>query len=223
MTKLRLILVDDHTVLRAGIRAILEKQPDLEVVAEADSASTALQLVREHQPDVILLDLSLPGGGSLALIERLAAQEPRTHVLVLTMHDEPAYARAALAAGATGYVVKTISEQDLVAAVRAVSCGKVLVDLDDEKSSAVFASTSPLTDSRRRLAAARLSEREAEVLRLLGQGHSNQSVAEQLDLSPKTVATYRARIAEKLGLRTTADFVRYARETGLLDTNRDLT
>jgi len=223
VTKIRLILVDDHTVLRAGIRAILEKQPDLEVVAEADSASAALQLVREYQPDVILLDLSLPGGGSLALIERLAAQEHRTHVLVLTMHDEPAYARAALAAGATGYVVKTISEQDLVAAVRAVNCGKVLVDLDDEKSSAVFGSTSSLNDSRRRLAAARLSEREAEVLRLLGQGHSNQSVAEQLDLSPKTVATYRARIAEKLGLKTTADFVRYARETGLLDTNRDLT
>lgn len=217
MSRTRLMLVDDHTVVRAGLRALFDRQEDMQVVAEADSAAEALRQAAAAQPEVVLLDLTLPGGGSLDVIGPLLKLRPPPRVLVLTMHDDPAYARSALAAGASGYVVKTVSELDLLAAVRAIRRGQVFVDLDDEaKTAGVFAPGAPTAARSRTAAVARLSEREREVLRLLGQGHTNQAIAERLDISPKTVATYRARISEKLGLRTTADFVRYASDTGLL-------
>jgi DNA-binding NarL/FixJ family response regulator len=213
MDKTRLMLVDDHKVLRSGLRALIHQQPDLEVVAEADSTREARALVETKHPDLVILDLTLPGGGSLELIGELVERGPLPRVMVLSMHNDPAYARAALGAGATGYVVKTVSEEDLLAAIRAVRRGKAVVDLDDEaRTASVFG----VGGSQSIHATAGLSEREREVLTLLGHGHTNQSVAEQLDISPKTVATYRARIAEKLGLKTTADFVRYATDTGLL-------
>jgi len=156
----------------------------------------------------------------LPLIEKLSEQEAAPRVLVLTMHNEPAYVRAALAAGAGGYVVKTIGEQQLLAALRAVRRGQVVIDLDDEsRTASVFASLVPRAARGAATRGIRLSARELQVIRLLGQGHSNQAVAEKLDLSPKTVATYRARIGEKLGLKTTADFVKYATDTGLLGTS----
>lgn len=210
MSKTRVMLVDDHGVLRAGLKALLDAQPDLEVVAEAGTAAAALPLVRERCPDVLVLDLTLPGGGSMPLAETLSG-EGGPKILVLTMHDDPAYVRAALAAGATGYVVKTVREQELLDAVRAVARGRVVIDLDDAAKTARVH-----TEIGRPGSGARLSERELEVLALLGRGHSNQEVAEKLDISPKTVATYRARIAEKLGLRSTAEFVRYAADNGLL-------
>lgn len=215
MAKIRLMLVDDHTVVRAGLRALLDRQADMEVVAEADSAAAAFSQAVLARPEVVLLDLTMPGGGSLDLVARLIKLDAAPHVLVLSMHDDPAYARSALAAGATGYVVKTISQQDLLAAVHAVRRGQVFVDLDDHAKTASVFSAAGLA-GRRSLdsVGAKLSEREMEVLRLLGRGHTNQAVAEQLDISPKTVATYRARIADKLGLKTTADFVRYAADTG---------
>lgn len=218
MAKIRLLLVDDHTVMRAGLRALFDRQSDMEVVAEAGSAIEALVQARATEPDVVILDLTLPGGGSLELIGKLLALGTKPRVLVLSMHDDPAYARSALAAGASGYVVKTVREPDLIAAVRAIRRGQVFVDLDDEERTAsVFGPAGLLGSGGGAVAAGKLSERELEVLRLLGQGHTNQAVAERLDISPKTVATYRARIAEKLGLKSTADFVKYAADTGLLD------
>lgn len=214
MSKTRIMLVDDHAVLRAGLRALLDKQPDLEVVAEASTAAEALAGAARNQPDIIVLDLTLPGGGSLDLLGKLRAPANAPRILVLTMHDDPAYARAALAAGATGYVVKTISEQDLLAAMRSVQRGRLIVDLDDETKTASVLGQSVMGMSG--ISAGKLSDRETEVLKLLGQGHTNQTVAEILDISPKTVATYRARIGEKLGLKSTADFVKYASNTGLL-------
>ncbi len=218
MDRIRLLLVDDHTVVRAGLRALFDRQPNMEVVAEAGTAAEAMDRARTALPDVVLLDLTLPGGGSLELIGRLRHLNRKVHVLVLSMHDEPAYARSALAAGASGYVVKTVRETDLLAAVRALCRGPVFGDLDDEARTAAVFGPAGLPRARGgHPATGRLSERELEVLRLLGQGHTNQAVAEQLDISPKTVATYRARIAEKLGLKTTADFVKFAADTGLLD------
>ncbi len=153
----------------------------------------------------------------MSVIQALRHWQAPPRVLVLTMHDDPAYARAALAAGAAGYLVKTVSEQDLLAAVRAVRRGQVVVDLDNEaRTAGVFGNPGPGISGRGPSPLCSLSEREQEVLRLLGQGHTNQAVADQLDLSAKTVATYRARIAEKLGLKTTADFVRFASDNGLL-------
>jgi len=217
MKNIGLMLVDDHAVLRAGLRMLVENEPDMQVVAEAGSTVEALPLVAAANPDLLLLDLTMPGGGSLALIETLAAQPTAPRVLVLTMHNEPAYVRAALSAGAAGYVVKTIGGPDLVAAIRAVHRGQLFVDLDDEERTArLFGSLGPRGAGHRPLPAAKLSARELAVLRLLGQGFTNQAVADQLDLSPKTVATYRARIAGKLGLKTTVDFVKYAADIGLL-------
>lgn len=218
MPKNRLLLVDDHTVLRAGLRALFDRQDDMEVVGEAGSGAEALSQARATRPDVVLLDLTLPGGG-LELAGKLLALEPRPHVLVLTMHDDPAYARAALAAGAAGYVVKTIREQDLLAAIRAICRGQLFIDLDDEvRTASVFGGGGVPGTRGGHPAIGKLSSRELEVLRLLGQGHTNQAIAEQLEISPKTVATYRARIGEKLGLKTTADFVRFAADTGLHET-----
>ncbi len=217
MDKARLMLVDDHKVIRSGLRQLINQQPDLEVVAEADTIRQARTLVDSEQPDLVVLDLTLPGGGSLELIQELVERGPVPRVLVLSMHNDPAYARAALGAGATGYLVKTVSEEDLLAAIRAVRRGKAFVDLDDEARTAnVFGSGGSQSFNAPSEATVGLSQREREVLRLLGHGHTNQSVAEQLDISPKTVATYRARIGDKLGLKSTADFVRYATDTGLL-------
>lgn len=217
MDKTRLMLVDDHKVLRSGLRALINRQSDLEVVAEAGNAADARKLVESVRPEVVVLDLTLPGGGSLELISELVEQDLLPRVLVLSMHNDPAYARAALGAGATGYVVKTVSEEDLLAAIRAVRRGKAVVDLDDEaRTASVFGAGGVETTRGPARAVVGLSPREREVLLLLGQGHTNQAIAVKLDISPKTVATYRARLAEKLGLKTTADFVRYAADTGLL-------
>lgn len=216
MSKTRVMLVDDHTVVRAGLKALLDGQADLEVVAEAGTAADAAVLARDRRPDVLVLDLNLPGGGSLPLAEKLAGTLGGPKVLILSMHDDPAYVRAALAAGATGYVVKTVREQELLAAVRAVRLGQLVVNLGDEtKTAAVFGYLGPSKGARP--AAAHLSDREAAVLNLLGRGHTNQEVADLLELSPKTVATYRARIGEKLGLRTTAEFVKFVTATGSPD------
>jgi two-component system response regulator NreC len=217
VSKIRVMLVEDHTVVRAGLRMLIDGQPDMETCADAESAAVAEPLVATQTPDVLLLDLTLPRGGSLPLVESVMDLEPAPRVLILTMHNAPAYVRAALAAGATGYVVKTIREQDLLNGIRAVHQGQVFVDLDDNaRTASVFGSLAPLGPTGQALLPVKLSGREVEVLRLLGQGNTNQSVAERLDLSPKTVATYRARIAEKLGLKTTVDFVKYANDTGLL-------
>lgn len=215
MNKTRIMLVDDHNVLRAGLRLLIDAQDDMEVVAEADDCGKVLRLVEEFHPDVVVFDLTLPGGPSLPVVERLTARDAAPRVLMLTMHDDPAYVRAALGAGAKGYVVKSISEQDLLQAIRSVQRGRLVVDLDDEALTAKVFQTPGQHASVVRAAAAKLSDREVEVLRLLGMGHSNQNIAEQLDLSPKTVATYRARIGEKLGLRTTAEFVKYSIDTGM--------
>jgi DNA-binding NarL/FixJ family response regulator len=215
--KARLMLVDDHKVLRAGLRALISKQPDFDVVAEADTAQEARALASAMPLDAVVLDLTLPGGGSLELISDLVEQGPLPRVLVLSMHNDPAYARAALGAGATGYVVKTVREEDLVAAIRSVKRGKAMVDLDDEiRTASVFGLGGPQAVRGPAHATVGLSPREREVLCLLGHGHANTLIAEKLDISAKTVATYRARIGEKLGLKTTADFVRFAADTGLL-------
>lgn len=217
MTKAKVMLVDDHALLRAGLRALLDRQDDLQVVAEASNVREALTLVARERPDLLILDLTMPGGGSLEFLKRIQQEKLAARVLVLSMHDDPAYARAALAAGALGYLVKTISEQDLLGAIRSVRRGHLIVDLDDEdKTQSVFRSATPLSRSKAETAVAKLSERETEVLILLGQGHTNQSVADHLDISPKTVATYRARIGEKLGLKSTPEFVKYVLDTGLI-------
>lgn len=216
MSRIRVMLVDDHTVLRAGLRLLVNHQPDMEVVAEAERATEIVPRATDAQPDVVVLDLSLPGGSTLPIIDSLGKLENLPRVLVLTMHDDAAYVRAALSAGAVGFIVKTIGEAELLQAIRAVMRGQVVIDLDDDVRTAEVFQSIVSDRTGRPGKSGRLSVRELEVLRLLGEGHTNQAAAERLDLSPKTVATYRARIGEKLGLKSTPDFVRYAVDMGLV-------
>ena len=212
--KTRVVLVDDHAMVRAGVRLLLNSQADLEVVGEAGQAAEVLPVARQLQPDVVVLDLSLPGGPSLPLVRELQSIASHPQVLILSMHDDPAYVRAALGAGARGYVVKTLKVDDLLQAIRDVARGRLVIDLDDpELTASIFQRVG--RGRPHEVGRSRLSQREEQVLRLLSQGHSNLKISEQLDLSPKTVATYRARLGEKLGLKTTADFVRYANDVGL--------
>lgn len=216
MTKIKVMLVDDHTIVRAGLRALFDRQIDMAVVAETETVQGAAAIIEANRPDVLVLDLTLPGGGSLDLIRLLRARAVSAKILVLSMHDDPAYARSALGAGASGYVVKTIGELDLLAAVRAVNRGRIFIDLDDQtKTASVYSADARSARGAKGGSIAQLSEREHEVLALLGRGHSSQDIAERLDVSPKTVATYKARIGEKLGLKTTAEFVKYSHDNGL--------
>jgi DNA-binding NarL/FixJ family response regulator len=218
MTRIRVFIADDHAVLRAGLRMLLGAQPDMEVVGEAADGDEAVRAVVETRPDVALVDLTMPGSGGLKAIERIRQESPRTRVLVLTMHDGPAYLRAALAAGSSGYVVKSAADAELLSAIRTVHRGRTVVD------PALAALLVQSAYGRKPVggrgsgggAASLLSPREREVLDLVAQGHTNQQTADRLGLSVKTVETYRSRLVEKLGLRSRADLVRYALDSGLL-------
>lgn len=217
MAKIRVVLADDHAVLRAGLRMLINAQPDLEVVGEAADSHEALAQVRLLNPDVLTLDLTMPGGSSIKMMERLRQECPQTRVVVLTMHDDPAYLRAVLAAGGSGYVVKTAADTELLTAIRAIFRGRIWVDLqhNESKGPAVLGGGAA-SGPPRKTGEASLSQREREVLVLLAQGYSYQQIADLLLLSVKTIETYRTRITDKLGLRTRPELVRYALEIGLL-------
>jgi DNA-binding NarL/FixJ family response regulator len=208
---IRVLIADDHAVLRSGLRLLIEAQPDMAVVAEAADGEEAVEAVRVHEPDVALMDLGMPGGGAEA-IQRVCAARPATRVLVLTMYDDVAYARASVAAGAAGYVVKMAADTELLTAIRSVHQGRTFVDVGRRASDIPLALPPGLAGA----APLRLSAREREVLSYLGQGHTNREIAERIGLSIKTVETYRQRLAQKLGVRRRADFVQYALKLGLV-------
>jgi DNA-binding NarL/FixJ family response regulator len=215
MGKIRVLIADDHPVVRAGLRMLIATQPDMEVTAEAGDGSETVGRAAVTKPNVVVLDLSMPKSRSSDTIERLLGLEPAPRVLVLTMHDDPAYLRSALQAGASGYIVKEAADVELVTAIRAVHQGRTFVDLGRPPDPARRLAPRRLSNAAEQRK--RLSRREAEVLRLLAQGHTNQEVAEQLAVSIKTVETYRKRLHEKLELKTRAQLFRFAFESGLLD------
>jgi two-component system response regulator NreC len=214
VTPIRVLIADDHSVLRAGLRMLLDAQSDIEVVGEAADGVEVSTRVRELQPDVVLLDLSMPGPPSGNVIRAVPRACPQTRVLVLTMHDDAAYLRAALSAGAVGYVVKKVADFELLSAIRAVHAGRSFVDLTRTPG---LATTPPPERDEGERQPTTLTRREREVLRLLAQGHSNQEIAEKLDVSVKTVETHRARLSRKLRLKGRAELYRFAAESGLLD------
>jgi two-component system response regulator NreC len=218
MAKIRVLIADDHPVLRAGLKALAESSGDIEVVAEAETVPQAMQKTRETQPDVATLDINMPGGSGLQLVERIRRELPAVRVLVLTMHDDVSYLRAALAAGAAGYLVKNAADNELLAAIRSVHAGEGYIDPRlAGKWMQGAADTRLARPSHARPGPSRqLSDREREVLELLAHGHTHQEVADRLFLSVKTIETYRSRLAQKLGLRSRADLIRYALEVGIL-------
>jgi two-component system response regulator NreC len=197
-----IVVADDHAVVRGGLRRLLEAEPDLEVVAEAGDVEQTKARVAEHRPAILLLDLHMPGGGSLPELGAIRDASPSTAILILTMQDDPGFAREAMLRGASGYVLKEAEEADLLHAVRAVSAGGTY--LQPELGARLLTGSSPLT------------EREREVLRLLALGHTNAEVAQQLHLSVRTVETHRANIQSKLGSTSRADLVRHALDSGLI-------
>jgi len=210
----RILLADDHAVLRAGLHLLLENQPGLEVVGEASSGLEALDLALKLSPDLILLDLSMPGLGGLDALPALRKSVPSARVLILTMHDDPQYLRQALKQGASGYVLKKAADQELLSAVRAVLRGDVYIQpsmtrvlLDDMLMDTPVAVGDTWET---------LSEREQTVLKLVVLGFTGAEIGEQLNLSIKTVDTYRMRGLEKLGLSSRAALVRFALKKGLI-------
>ena len=206
MKKIRVMLADDHAILRAGLRMLLDDQPDMAVVAEAGDGEEAIRRATSSRPDVAVVDLTMPGLTGVETLEGLRREAPTTRLLVLTMHDDPGYARLAMAAGASGHVVKDAESGELLAAIRAVHRGRTFVQVGSEPA--------PADPPRPPVPA--LSPRERQVLELLAHGHTNREVADRLSLSVKTVETHRARLGDKLGLHTRADLVRLAIDLGLL-------
>ena len=206
MKKIRVMLADDHAILRAGLRMLLDDQPDMAVVAEAGDGEEAIRRATSSRPDVAVVDLTMPGLTGVETLEGLRREAPTTRLLVLTMHDDPGYARLAMAAGASGHVVKDAESGELLAAIRAVHRGRTFVQVGSEPE--------PADPPRPPVPA--LSPRERQVLELLAHGHTNREVADRLSLSVKTVETHRARLSDKLGLHTRADLVRLAIDLGLL-------
>lgn len=214
MAKMRILLVDDHEVLRSGLRLLINSHADAEVVGEASDTREGMQKVRELEPDVAVVDLTIPGAGGMKLIEQIRHEAPRTRIVVLTMHDDPAYVRAALAAGANAYVAKTAADAELLTAIRAAFRGRSYVNVALKDASPGSLLTHP-TD-KATTPGDSLSPREREVLKLLALGHTNQEIADKLILSVKTIETYRARLGDKLGIKTRAEMVRYALELGII-------
>jgi two-component system, NarL family, response regulator NreC len=204
----RIVLADDHSVLRAGLRLLLDAEPEFEVVAEAGNAQDAARYVRGHHPDVLILDLNMPGGSGIDLIPRIREEAPETRIVVLTMQRDPAFARQALSAGAVGYVLKDAADGELVLAVRLAASGETYLN---PQLGARLASE-PL-DAR----PGDLSERELEILRLIALGHTNPEIAGKLYLSVRTIEAHRSHIHQKLSLASRAELVRFALEHRLIE------
>jgi len=222
MEKIRVLIADDHAVLRAGLRMLINTQPDMMVVAEAGDGLQAVQQANDTRPDVVVMDITMPASGGIPAIEQISQALPQTHILVLTMHDDAAYLRSALAAGASGYVVKKSADSELISAIHAVHRGQMFVDLASSSSAIQEALLNRPAKDQIRPGDSRglLSQREKAVLSLIAQGYTNQQVADRLSLSVKTIETYRMRLAEKLELRSRADLTRYALEIGLIGPGR---
>ena len=218
MGKIRLLLADDHAVLRAGLRALLNAQPDMEVVAEAADGKETVQRSHEVIPDIVLMDITMPVLSGLEATREIKSQNPAIRVLVLTMHEDESYLYRLLRAGADGDVPKKAADTELPDAIRATYRGEHFIHSSMTAGLVAETRDKPLTELVESRDNGVLSQREGEVLRLLAMGHTNQQIADKLYLSVKTVETYKARLKDKLGLRGRAELVRYAIQAGLLDT-----
>jgi two-component system, NarL family, response regulator NreC len=209
---IRVLIVDDHAVVRTGLRRVLDAEADIETVAEAPDAERAIFEAIESNPDVVLLDVMMPGKSGIEALPSLLQAVPEAKVLILSMQDDPRYVREAFDAGASGYVLKEAADTEVVGAVRAVAAGDQYVH--PTLGARMVAADA---EARRRSDADPLSDREREVLRLLALGHTNQEIASMLFISVRTAETHRAHIMSKLGLSSRAELVRYALAHGLLE------
>lgn len=225
MNPITVILVDDHDVVRTGLRSFLNTQEDVKVVAEARNGEDAILRAEEFKPDLVIMDITMPGMDGLEATRRLKARNPECLVLALTVHEDKQYFMEMLAAGASGYITKQAAADDLVAAIRAVAAGQVYLQpalarwlLDDYQrlSKQEAALIKPAETDAAMIGLEILSPREREVLELVGQGWNNQQIGKHLELSPKTIARHRERIMNKLNMHSRTELVKFAIRTGLI-------
>lgn len=213
--RIRILLADDHPVLRTGLRTLLDQEPDMFVVGEASDGHEAVALVQRLRPDVVIMDISMPGLDGLEATRQIRGLDLPSHILILTVHAQERYLFPVLKAGAAGYLNKTAADVELVEAVRTVAGGGAFLHPADTRR-LLEDFVVRLQSGEEQDSFDRLSEREREVLKLVAAGYTAREIGEQLIISPKSVETYRARIMEKLELSTRADLVRYALRRGLL-------
>jgi two-component system response regulator NreC len=213
---IRVFIADDNQILRSGMRAVISAQPDMEVVGEADNGLDAENGIRLIEPDVALMDLSMPKGGGLVAIAALTQVGSRARILVVSMHDEPCYVRAALDAGAVGYVVKSSVDTVLLVAIRAVVQGRTFMDASLGPGLAQRSTEPKPTDAVPGRAETQLTGREREVMGRVAVGYANGQIAEELRLAIESIESYRSSVMQKLGLTSRADLVRFALERGIL-------
>lgn len=219
MKKIRVLLADDHEMIRSGLRSLLVAEADLEVVGEAEDGREALAMVASLAPDVLVLDISMPEMNGIRLMQKLESLPKKPQVLVLTAFDDSAYVRQLLALGAAGYLLKRAAARELIVAIRSVAEGRAYVDPSLTKL--VVSSFAPSRGGQRAAEGEELTVREAEVMRLVARGFTNKEIAARLALSVKTVETHKAKLSAKLGLRSRAEIVQYAMRLGVLEEDGD--
>ncbi|MEE8419419.1 MAG: response regulator transcription factor [Dehalococcoidales bacterium] len=221
MSKITVLIADDHAVLRGGLKALLDNEPDMKVISEASDGREAVEKCGEVRPDVVLMDITMPGLTGIEATKEIKERYPSVKILVLTMHEDTDYLRQVISAGADGFIPKKAADTELLAAIRATHQGErflhplmtsALIDEMRNGTADKSGEEKKETDA--------LSERERAVLQLLALGHTNQQVADQLFLSVKTIESYKSRLKVKLGLNSRVDMIKYAMNSGLLDTKK---
>jgi two-component system response regulator NreC len=210
---IRVLIADDHAVVRAGLRALLSSAPDLDLVGEASGGVEAVELAVKLHPDIVVLDLSMPDLDGISAVRQIKASCPQTRLVILTVHEDDALLRAAVKAGASGYILKRAAEAELISAISMVMRGDLYVDpamIRSILSEAQAQQSAPETIEP-------LTPREIEILKLIVQGYTNRQMAEELGISIRTVEGHRANVLEKLGLQSRVELVRYAKQHGLID------
>jgi DNA-binding NarL/FixJ family response regulator len=205
----RILIADDHNIVRSGLKLLLDRQPDMTVIAEAEDGVDALEQVLAERPDLVILDVAMPRMTGLQATHEIKKQSPDTQVLILSMHDDERYLFEALRAGAAGYVLKRAADQDLVDAVRAAARGEPFLNADAQQAL--------IREFLERGEQPELTPREQEVVKLIAEAHTNKEIAEILHLSEKTVETHRGNVLQKLGMRDRVELVRYAIRQGLVE------
>jgi len=211
---IRVVIADDHAIVRTGLRALIKSEPAMELIGEAAGGYEAIELVERTMPDVLVLDLSMPDLDGIAVTKKIRARFPDLHILILTLHEDEALLKAALKAGAGGYILKRAAETELISAINIILRGDLYIDPSMIRTLLDENATPPKAQSESTEA---LTPRETEVLKLIVQGYTNRQIGEELNISMRTAEGHRANLSEKLGLHNRVELVRYAREHGLIE------